>query len=385
MSDTDCVSMQVRRRLVALVVGASAAIGGAFVALRYHRLGLTLSHYDARGHLVVARRIFDSLTPGWQQIGALWLPLPHLLNALPVQVDLFYRTGASAVAMSIVSYAIAAAAIAWILVMSTGSAWAAVAGAAVFALNPNVLYLQATPMTEALLFGLMTFAVAMLIEWTAGPKSCPTPIGASYVGRVRSDPATGGSEKQDPPYSRSRSQALAGVLFALACLTRYEAWPVTGTALVLAAWARWRAGDRWRVAVRGVVAIAMYPAGAVLAFLVFSRVVGGQWLESSGRSSRAISAARASTAIGRSRLDRPAAKPAPMASATRSGAAYLIRYGCPLTNASHGTAAVVRSDTPISSQPRRRSRTPTRSMSASPAAATAIKPSPLNVRAPHTI
>jgi len=42
-----------------------------------------------------------------------WLPLPHLLNALPVQIDLFYRTGASAVAISFVSFAIAAGAIAW--------------------------------------------------------------------------------------------------------------------------------------------------------------------------------------------------------------------------------------------------------------------------------
>ena len=73
-----------------------ALVLGAFAAIHYHRLGLTLSHYDARGHLVVARRIIDSLTPGWQQIGAVWLPLPHLLNALPVQVDAFYRTGASA-------------------------------------------------------------------------------------------------------------------------------------------------------------------------------------------------------------------------------------------------------------------------------------------------
>ena len=32
----------------------------------------------------------------------MWLPLPHLLNMLPVQVDAFYRTGASGVAISIV-------------------------------------------------------------------------------------------------------------------------------------------------------------------------------------------------------------------------------------------------------------------------------------------
>src|SRR5258708_14152542 len=88
---------------------AAAAMLGAIVAIHYHRLGLTLTHYDARGHLVVARRIVDSITPGWQQIGAVWLPLPHLLNALPVQIALFYRTGASAVALSIVAFPIATA------------------------------------------------------------------------------------------------------------------------------------------------------------------------------------------------------------------------------------------------------------------------------------
>src|SRR4029453_4122717 len=128
-------------------------------------LGLTLSHYDARGHLVVARRIADSITPGWQQIGAVWLPLPHLLNAIPVQVDRLYRSGASGVAISIVSYAIGAGAIPWGVLMLTEAAFAAVAAAALFALNPNVLYLQSTPMTEPLLLATTTVAVAMLVAW----------------------------------------------------------------------------------------------------------------------------------------------------------------------------------------------------------------------------
>ena len=97
----------------------AAACLGSIAALFYDRLGLTLSHYDARGHLVVARRIFDSLTPGWQQIGAVWLPLPHLLNMIPVQVDAFYRNGASAVAISVLSFAIATAAIVRIVTMLT--------------------------------------------------------------------------------------------------------------------------------------------------------------------------------------------------------------------------------------------------------------------------
>ena len=86
-----------------------AALAGAAAAIGYTRAGLALSHYDARAHLVVARRIFDSITPGWEQIGAVWLPLPHVLNALPVQVDLFYRTGWSAIALSVAALGLGAA------------------------------------------------------------------------------------------------------------------------------------------------------------------------------------------------------------------------------------------------------------------------------------
>ena len=109
-------------------------------------------HYDARGHLVVARRIIDSITPGWQQIGAVWLPLPHLLerdsgadrrsSTAPARRRSRSRSPRSRSPTG---------AIASIVLTLTGSARAAVAGAAVFALNPNVLYLQSTPMTEPLL------------------------------------------------------------------------------------------------------------------------------------------------------------------------------------------------------------------------------------------
>ena len=230
------------RRALPIATGVVAAILGAFAAWHYHTLGLTLSHYDARGHLVVARRIFDSITPGWQQIGAVWLPLPHLLNALPVQIDLLYRSGASAVAISIASYAITAAAIAWIVRRITGSAPAAVAAAAVFAMNPNVVYLQSTPMTEPLLLATTTVAVAMLIA----------------------------------------ASRFAGIAFALACLTRYEAWPVAATALTAAGWVRWRAGEPLADAARGIARIALYPAGAIVGFSIFSRVVIGEWFVSGG-------------------------------------------------------------------------------------------------------
>ena len=231
-----------------LFAGSVAATIGAAAAFRYHRLGLTLSHYDARGHLIVARRIIDSITPGWQQIGAVWLPLPHLLNALPVQIDAFYRSGASAVAISVASFVVAAAAIAWIVLQLTESAPAAVAATAVFVLNPNVVYLQATPMTEPLLLGLTVLGVAMLLDWST--------------------------------HEPSRSAATIGTVLALACLTRYEAWPVTCAALAAAAWTRWRRGQPLSASIIAVARVAAYPTAAILAFALFSRVVVGQWFVS---------------------------------------------------------------------------------------------------------
>jgi len=231
------------------LIAMAAAAGGAIVAWHYHRLGLTLSHYDARGHLVVARRIADSITPGWQQVGAVWLPLPHLLNAIPVQVDLLYRSGASGVAISIAAFAVATGSIVWIVQALTGSVSTAIAAAAVFALNPNVLYLQATPMTEPLLLATSTMAVAMLLAWAG---------------------------------SRHLKSGRVGCVFALACLTRYEAWPVTIAALAAAGWARWRRGQPATAAMRDVSTIAVYPAVAILAFAIFSRVVIGEWFVASG-------------------------------------------------------------------------------------------------------
>ena len=148
-------------------------------------------HYDARGHLIVARRIFDSITPGWQQIGAVWLPLPHLLNALPVQNDFLYRTGASGVAISIASFAVATGAIAWIVATVTGSALRRRSPRAVFALNPNVLFLQSTPMTEPL------SARACCIAAVAALLSCLT----------RLEPPARLEQMTRPPITRRRRRS----------------------------------------------------------------------------------------------------------------------------------------------------------------------------------
>ena len=142
--------------MVALVVGLAAWVF-------YLNEGLVLAHYDAKAHLVVARRVIDSLTPGWRQIGAVWLPLPHLIQILPTQVDVLYRTGAFGSLLSVVCFGVATWALSRLVLLITGSRLGAVTAAALFVLNPNLLYIQSTPMTEPLLIAATLLTVLWIV------------------------------------------------------------------------------------------------------------------------------------------------------------------------------------------------------------------------------
>ena len=76
-----------------------------------------------------------------------------------MQVDAWYRTGLSGVVISMLSFAAAAGSLTWLVARLSGSMPAALAALAVFVYQPDLLYLQATPMTEPLLLGL-TVSVA---------------------------------------------------------------------------------------------------------------------------------------------------------------------------------------------------------------------------------
>ena len=112
--------------------------------------GYTLYYGDAEAHLNIARRILDSRTPGPEQLGTVWLPLPHLLMIPFVTRDSWWHSGVAGAIPSAASFVIAGTflfAAARRLYLSTA---AGVAAALLFALNPNMLYLQSIPMTEAL-------------------------------------------------------------------------------------------------------------------------------------------------------------------------------------------------------------------------------------------
>jgi hypothetical protein len=192
----------------------------------------------------------DSLTPGWQQIGAVWLPLPHVMNMIPVQLDWCYRTGASGVAISIASMAMAAWALSSLVVRTTGSTIGAVTAAALLMLNPDVLYLQSTPMTEPMLFGTTMMGIALTASWLdGGARGWPSAAGAAIV---------------------------AG------CMTRYEAWPITAAIVAFAGIVMLRRGASWRDALAGCARLCLYPAVAMLIFVANSRWTVGAWFVSGG-------------------------------------------------------------------------------------------------------
>lgn len=246
------------------VIALAAAIWGTIAAVHYDQIGLTLAHFDARAHLVVARRIFDNLIPGWQQVGAVWLPLPHLLNALPVQIDYFYRTGYFAVALSIGSMALAAWSIAVVIQRVTGSWIGGACAAALLMLNPDVLYLQSTPMSEPILFGTTFLAVALTVEWIAAPglKTRPAP--------------------DTSPAPQAHPTTTAGWALVAAALSRFEAWPIIAALLLLAVVAFVADGATIRLALRRVRGLALWPLWTVAAFLVDSKITVGRWFVASG-------------------------------------------------------------------------------------------------------
>lgn len=178
---------------------------GALFAWFCSAKGWTLYWGDAEAHLNIARSVFDSRTPGYDQLGTVWLPLPHALMLAFARVDSLWRTGLAGVIGNVICFALAGTAL-WAtarrLFDSAAAGWTA---ALLFAFNPNVLYLQSIPMTESVLLATVSGLVYFVVAFTQ----------SGSLGAV----------------------AGAGLCSAAACLTRYEGWfliPFVCLVLVLA-------------------------------------------------------------------------------------------------------------------------------------------------------
>ena len=158
-----------------------------------------LLYGDAVAHINIARRVFDSKTPGLLQLGTVWLPLPHLLIMPFIVSKQMWQTGAGGSIPSMAAFVLGVLGIfrlvrAVLARNGEGNAAAklgAWAAAIVYCANPNLIYVQSTAMGESLYLALFLWAVAYFAEFAQG---------------------------------EAKALTKCGLCLAAACLTRYDGW-----------------------------------------------------------------------------------------------------------------------------------------------------------------
>ncbi|MEZ4670208.1 MAG: glycosyltransferase [Anaerolineae bacterium] len=153
-----------------LATFVTSCVVGIAATIYFFLNGDLLIYKDASSHLGIARLLFDNTRPGLAHLGGVWLPLPHLLMAPFSAVESLWRTGLAGACISMPSYVLTSVFIFLGARRLTKNDLASFVGALVFILNPNVLYLQSTPLTESLAAVTITAACYYFLAWTQEDK-----------------------------------------------------------------------------------------------------------------------------------------------------------------------------------------------------------------------
>jgi hypothetical protein len=141
--------------------------------------GYTVAYGDSESHLNIAKRVVDSLTPGFAQLGGIWLPIPHILMMPFVYFDFLWRTGLAGSIVSGTCFVISALYIYKIGEFISKSKWMGFVASLVFMTNLNVLYLQSTPMTELTLIVFFVLSTYYFIRFIENQDDLPALISAA--------------------------------------------------------------------------------------------------------------------------------------------------------------------------------------------------------------
>jgi hypothetical protein len=128
---------------------------------------------DSVSHMLGARKLVDwSENPGFAQLGTVWLPLPHLMLLPFTLIDPLFTTGFAGVAVSLPCLAITTALLYKMIKIHLigGISYIAFVGALLYALNPNILYLGITAMTEAPFMLFFVASAYFFQKWYVNPE-----------------------------------------------------------------------------------------------------------------------------------------------------------------------------------------------------------------------
>ncbi|BCY15622.1 glycosyltransferase family 39 protein [Actinoplanes sp. L3-i22] len=150
----------------ALVVAVAATVLAITACVYFYRAGRILGYHDTYSHLEISRRILTGRTTGIAQLGAIWLPLPHILQALFAWNTTLYTTGLAGSIVSMTAYVASSVLIYRIIrVYRPDRVSPAYAGAAVFMLGANMLHHQSTSMDELPFYAFALAATYGLVKW----------------------------------------------------------------------------------------------------------------------------------------------------------------------------------------------------------------------------
>ncbi len=187
--DADSLSPHSSSVLPARVTSAvwAAILGVALGSLHFfYARGLTQLYGDAFAHMEAARRLSDSLTPGYAEIGSVWLPMFHLLAAPLAINNHLWRSGLAGSLISVAAFCVCAWFLFRLALEMNGSIAAAFVALTVFLLCPSMLYLASTPMTEPLAIMWSVLAVYGLFRFQmSGRTRCVVGAGvAAFLGTL---------------------------------------------------------------------------------------------------------------------------------------------------------------------------------------------------------
>jgi Glycosyl transferase family 2/Dolichyl-phosphate-mannose-protein mannosyltransferase len=231
-------------RPLALTTLAAVSMSVASYMYFLHR-GVVLAYPDAVSHLLIAKRVIDSPTVGAAQLGAVWLPLTHLLALPLIWVNAWYYSGFAGSIVSMLAYVMTVRYAYRIAASLTGSTAGGLLAAVSFGANPNVLYLQSTPMTEMPLIACTAASVYYLMRW------CQT--------------------------GRYMHLAATATAVLLASLTRYEGWVLfvaVGAIVTYVAWRRAEHSEGWLSAQPGEESSGWSRLRSVEASVIFYGALG---------------------------------------------------------------------------------------------------------------
>ena len=218
-------------RALHLVAGVAIILSVASL-LYYNYLGVTLAYDDALSHMMIARRVVAGPTPGLAQLGQFWLPLTHILMLAFIWDDWLFHTGLAGSIPSMTAYIVGAVYMYRLARECFGTATAGWLAASGWMLNPNLLYMQATAMTEAPFICIAVIVIYYAVRWV----------------------------KDYAPIDLVKAAAAA----MAATLIRYDGWPLAAGLAVIILIVAWR-----RERSEGTIA-----NGILFGFLAFSGCVG---------------------------------------------------------------------------------------------------------------